>query len=54
MKELHMPIQILSKAMLHQLLVDAVEDTEVYNELKKFKTDYSRSRMSNKIHENLS
>ena len=54
MKELHMPIQILSKAMLNQLLVDAVEDTEIYNELKKFKTDYSRSRMSNKIHENLS
>ena len=53
MKELHMPIQILSKAM-NQLLVDAVEDTEIYNELKKFKTDYSRSRMSNKIHENLS
>ncbi len=54
MKELPMPVQILSKAMLNQLLVGAVEDTEIYDELKKFKTDYIRSRKYNEIHENVS
>lgn len=54
MKELPMPVQILSKAMLNQLLVGAVEDTEIYDELKKFKTDYIRSRKYNEIRENVS
>jgi hypothetical protein len=54
MKQLPMPVQILSKAMLNQLLVGAVEDTEIYDELKKFKTDYIRSRKYNEIHENVS
>jgi CheY-like chemotaxis protein len=54
MKELPMPVQILSKAMLNHLLVGAVEDTEIYDELKKFKTDYIRSRKYNEIHENVS
>ena len=54
MKELRMPIQILSKALLSQLLVSAVEDTEIYDELKKFKTDYSRYIKYNEIHENIS
>jgi DNA-binding NarL/FixJ family response regulator len=54
MKELPMPVQILSKAMLNRLLVGAVEDTEIYDELKKFKTDYIRSRKYNEIHENVS
>ena len=54
MKELPMPVQILSKTMLNQLLVGAVEDTEIYDELKKFKTDYIRSRKYNEIHENVS
>ena len=54
MKELRMPIQILSKALLSQLLVSAVEDTEIYDELKKFKTDYSRYINYNEIHENIS
>ncbi|MGB8448337.1 MAG: response regulator [Nitrososphaeraceae archaeon] len=48
MKELRMPIQILSKALLSQLLV------EIYDELKKFKTDYSRYIKYNEIHENIS
>lgn len=54
MKELQMPVQILSKAMLNQLLVGAIEDTEIYDELKKFKTDYCGSRKYNQIHENVS
>jgi CheY-like chemotaxis protein len=54
MKELRMPIQILSKALLSQLLVSAVEDTEIYDELMKFKTDYSRYIKYNEIHENVS
>jgi len=54
MKELRMPIQILSKALLSQLLVGAVEDTEIYDELMKFKTDYSRCIKYNEIHENVS
>ena len=54
MKELRMPIQILSKALLSQLLVGAVEDTEIYDELKKFKIDYSRYIKYNEIHENVS
>jgi hypothetical protein len=54
MKELRMPIQILSKALLSQLLVSAVEDTEIYDELKKFKIDYSRYIKYNEIHENVS
>ena len=44
MKELQIPVQILSKATLNQGLVGAIEDTEIYDELKKFKTDYCRSR----------
>ena len=54
MKELRMPIQILSKAMLRQLLISAVEDTEIYDELKKFKADYSKYIKYNEIHENIS
>jgi len=54
MKELRMPIQILSKALLSQLLVGAVEDSEIYDELMKFKTDYSRYIKYNEIHENVS
>ena len=54
MKELRMPIQILSKALLRQLLVSAVEDSEIYDELKKFKIDYSRYIKYNEIHENVS
>jgi hypothetical protein len=54
MKELRMPIQILSKALLSQLLVGAVEDNEIYDELMKFKTDYSRYINYNEIHENVS
>ena len=54
MKELRMPIQILSKAMLSQFLVGAVEDTEIYDELMKFKTDFSGYIMYNEIHENVS
>ncbi|MDP9197160.1 MAG: response regulator [Thermoproteota archaeon] len=42
MKELEMPVQILSKSMSNQLLIGAVEDTEIYNELKKFKIDARR------------
>ena len=44
MKELQIPVQILSKATLNQGLVGAIEDTEIYDELKKFKIDYCRSR----------
>ena len=54
MKELRMPIQILSKALLRQLLVSAVEDSEIYDELKKFKIDYSRYTKYYEIHENVS
>jgi CheY-like chemotaxis protein len=54
MKELRMPIQILSKALLSQLLVGAVEETEIYDELMKFKTDYSRYIKYNEIHGNVS
>jgi len=54
MKELRMPIQILSKALLSELLVSAVEDSEIYDELKKFKIDYSRYIKYNEIHENVS
>ncbi|MGB8152706.1 MAG: hypothetical protein WCF97_02200, partial [Nitrososphaeraceae archaeon] len=54
MKELRMPIQILSKALLSQLLVSAVEDSEIYDERMKFKTDYNRYIKYNEIHENVS
>jgi CheY-like chemotaxis protein len=54
MKELEMPVQILSKAMSNQVLVGAVEDTEIYDELKKFKIDVSRSRKSDEIREKIS
>ena len=54
MKELRVPIQILSKAMLRQLLISALEDTEIYDELKKFKADYSKYIKYNEIHENIS
>ena len=53
MKELRMPIQILSKAMLRQLLISAVEDTEIYDELKKFKADYGKYIKYNEIHKNV-
>jgi hypothetical protein len=35
-------------------LVGAVEDSEIYDELMKFKTDYSRYINYNEIHENVS
>jgi CheY-like chemotaxis protein len=53
MKELRMPIQILSKALLSQLLISAVEDTEIYDELKKFKADYGKYIKYNEIHKNV-
>jgi hypothetical protein len=40
--------------LLSQLLVSAVEDSEIYDELKKFKIDYSRYIKYNEIHENVS
>jgi len=39
--------------LLSQLLISAVEDTEIYDELKKFKADYGKYIKYNEIHKNV-
>ena len=41
LNELDVPVEILQKPVSNQILIDIVEETEIYDELKKFKIDVS-------------
>ena len=51
--ELNMPVEILQKPVSNQILIDIVEETEIYDELKKFKIDVSAFRNAGFRHESL-
>ena len=49
--ELNMPLEILQKPVSNQILIDIVEETEIYDELKKFKIDVSAFKNAGFRHE---
>lgn len=51
--ELNMPVEILQKPVSNQILIDIVEETEIYDELKKFKIDVSAFKNAGFRHESL-
>jgi two-component SAPR family response regulator len=51
--ELNIPVEILQKPASNQILIYIVEDTEIYDELKKFKIDVSAFRNAGFRHESL-
>ena len=51
--ELNMPLEILQKPVSNQILIDIMEETEIYDELKKFKIDVSAFRNAGFRHESL-
>ena len=53
MNELNMPVEILQKPLSNQILIDIVEETEIYDELKKFKIDVSAFKNAGFRHESL-
>jgi len=50
---MNIPIEILQKPVSNQILIDIVEETEIYDELKKFKIDVSAFRNAGFRHESL-
>lgn len=48
-----MPIEILQKPVSNQILINIVEETEIYDELKKFKIDVSAFKNAGFSHESL-
>lgn len=51
--ELNMPVEILQKPLSNQVLIDIVEETEIYDELRKFKIDVSAFKDAGFRHESL-
>ena len=51
--ELNMPVEILQKPVSNQILIDIVEEAEIYDELKKFKIDISAFKNAGFRHESL-
>lgn len=51
--ELNMPVEILHKPISKQVLIDIVEETEIYDELRKFKIDVSAFKDAGFRHESL-
>jgi DNA-binding response OmpR family regulator len=50
---LNMPVEILQKPVSNQILINIVEETEIYDELKKFKIDVSAFKNAGFRHESL-
>ena len=50
---LNMPVEILQKPVSNQILIDIVEKTEIYDELKKIEIDVSAFRNAGFRHESL-
>jgi len=48
-----MPVEILQKSVSNQILIDIVEETEIYDELKKFKIDVPAFKIAGFRHESL-
>ena len=48
-----MPVEILQKPVSNQILINIVEETEIYDELKKFKIDVSAFKNAGFRHESL-
>jgi hypothetical protein len=51
--ELNMPIEILQKPVSNQIIIDIVQETEIYDELKKFKIDVPAFKNAGFRHESL-
>ena len=51
--ELNMPVEILQRPLSNQVLIDIVEETEIYDELRKFKIDVSAFKDAGFRHESL-
>ena len=51
--ELNIPVEILQKPVSNQIIIDIVEETEIYDELKKFKIDVSAFKNAGFRHEAL-
>jgi hypothetical protein len=50
---MNIPIEILQKPVSNQILIDIVEETEIYDELKKIEIDVSAFRNAGFHHESL-
>ena len=53
LNELDVPVEILQKPVSNQILIDIVEESEIYYELKKFKIDVSAFKNAGFRHESL-
>ena len=53
LNELDVPVEILQKPVSNQILIDIVEESEIYEELKKFKIDVSAFKNAGFRHESL-
>ncbi len=51
--ELNMPVEILQKPLSNQVLIDTIKETEIYDELKKFKIDVYAFKEAGFRHESL-
>jgi len=51
--ELSVPIEILEKPISNKMLVDTIEDTAIYKELKKLKLDIEPFKLSHELLKNI-
>jgi hypothetical protein len=47
--ELSTPVEILEKPVTNKTLIDTIEDTAIYNELRKLKLDIEPFRLSHEL-----